>query len=236
MTRRIQQGSWRKRPIMKSSKQGWALVGHRNCLVSTRGACFIHRKARTARNKSWAYLFDAAFGKVIACHTVTQEVSDRLILSYGPTMSTNSEYVRRSTKNTYKASSEPRGTHNVLLQPFRLPLHTILRNEAGCFVVGTSPDVCPEQTISRGRVGSWEVGQDLLIAHLLQSPEQMQGRQKKTHKPPPTADPRDMVPLQKFGAAMQTRKAQEAISEQPLAVIALQYKAPDLYAEWSQRK
>ncbi|KAJ7730791.1 hypothetical protein B0H16DRAFT_1733642 [Mycena metata] len=40
-----------------------------------------------------------------------------------------------------------------------------------------------------------------------------------------------MAPLKKTGAVMQTRRAQEAISELPLAVTVLHDKAPELYAE-----
>ncbi|KAJ7713859.1 hypothetical protein B0H16DRAFT_1478337, partial [Mycena metata] len=40
-----------------------------------------------------------------------------------------------------------------------------------------------------------------------------------------------MAPLPKIGAVMQTRRAQEAISELPLAVTVLHDKAPELYAE-----
>ncbi|KAJ7739532.1 hypothetical protein B0H16DRAFT_1465189 [Mycena metata] len=45
-----------------------------------------------------------------------------------------------------------------------------------------------------------------------------------------------MAPLQKIGAVMQTRRAQEAISELPLAVTVLHDKAPELYAEMVGRK
>ncbi|KAJ7725035.1 hypothetical protein B0H16DRAFT_1782366 [Mycena metata] len=64
----------------------------------------------------------------------------------------------------------------------------------------------------------------------------MQNRQKKTHKPPPAADPRDMAALPKIGAVMQTRKTQEAIAELPIATTILHDKAPELYAEMVAKK
>ncbi|KAJ7730798.1 hypothetical protein B0H16DRAFT_1469474 [Mycena metata] len=53
------------------------------------------------------------------------------------------------------------------------------------------------------------------------------------HRQPRT---RDMAPLPKIGAVMQTHRAQEAISELPLAITVLHDKAPELYAEMVTRK